>query len=119
MIDRLELVELLVADGFSTKTARIYSGNLARADSYVIARGHTLDDAPPTLIRSYADTVPRTRSTLAALRSSLAAYWRLTERPLSPRGGRPGTEQAANGLQGSGRSSGRSAGQRRQEARRP
>jgi integrase len=83
-IDRGELLELLIADGYSTKSARVYATAIDQA-----ARGlapATLDDAAPSVIRAYAETLPKTRGTRALLRSALGAYWRLSERPSPPLG---------------------------------
>lgn len=83
-VDREELATLFAGAGYSTKTCRVYSTALAQVAAAIAGDGHTLDDMPAIVLRRYSDTLPRTRSSRALLRSALTAYWRLVDRHHPP-----------------------------------
>ena len=79
-----ELVELLIGAGYSRKTTAVYTTALLRADEGLVAIGSSLDTATGADLRAYSETLPRTRSSRALLRSSLTAYYRASERSDAP-----------------------------------
>ncbi len=70
--------------GYSAKTIAVYLVTIARAAAWLGAQGSTLEEAPPTLLHAYAETLPLTRSSRALLRSALRAYWSASGRPEGP-----------------------------------
>lgn len=76
--------EALVADGAADRTIAVYSSQLRRAAVGFARSGFTLDDVPASSVRSFAETLPRSRSARALLRSSLRAYWRSSGRQNAP-----------------------------------
>lgn len=80
------LVDALIGLGFSTKTITTYVPSIERAQRWLRARGHSLDDVTPTLMREFTDALPLTRSSRALARSAAKAYWRVTGRTDGPAG---------------------------------
>jgi integrase len=78
------LTESWTARGLSRKTISVYLVALRKAE-----RSIDLDACTAAELRTYADSLPRTRSSRALLRSSLLAYWRTTERADGPAGAIP------------------------------
>lgn len=76
--------EELLGRGMSRRTVHVYSNAVERANRWMLAQGTHLDTASATEVRAYAETLPRTRSTLALLRSALRAYWVATGRHRAP-----------------------------------
>lgn len=84
MLGSDELVDAWLAGGLARKTVAVYLSALGRADRWLTARGHTLDDASATVVRELAESFPRTRSSRASLRSALRAYWAVSGRRDAP-----------------------------------
>lgn len=70
-----DLVEHMTARGLARKTMSVYLVTLKKAELHI-----DLDACTAVELRAYADTLPRTRSSRALLRSSLLAYWRASGR---------------------------------------
>ena len=86
MIDADALVEGFAAAGFSRKTIINYVNALRGADRWLDAHGHDVATVGPLAVREYAETLPRTRSSRALLRSALGALWRAQGRLDGPVG---------------------------------
>src|ERR1700691_277350 len=75
-----DLVDALVAAGYSNKTIACYLPYIRRANAWLGQNGHSLDDVGATMLREYAETFPFTRSSRAVVRASAVAYWRVIGR---------------------------------------
>lgn len=64
----------LIGLGRSPSTVRSYVGAIARAERHFARAGRALSEADVEDIAEYSSTLPRDRSTLALVRSALAAY---------------------------------------------
>jgi integrase/recombinase XerD len=76
--------EASTARGLARKTISVYLVALRKADRSIDVDACTAEE-----LRTYADTLPRTRWSRALLRSSLLAYWRATGRVDGPAGAIP------------------------------
>lgn len=81
MMNEPSFIESMLADGKSRKTITIYLAPLRRA-----AAALDLDTVRADELRTYAEALPLTRSSRAALRSALGAYWKSTGRTDGPVG---------------------------------
>jgi integrase/recombinase XerC len=70
-----EFVDALIGRGYARKTIVVYVTALRAA-----ARSIDLDAVTATELRAYAESLPRTRSSKALLRSALRAYWDVSQR---------------------------------------
>jgi integrase/recombinase XerC len=84
VIDGDEFVELMLAEGYSTKTTVLYRTAALHAEAWLEERGEDLDTVGPTMVRELAESQPRGRSSRSLLRSALTAYWRLSGRTDGP-----------------------------------
>ena len=78
------VTEAWTARGLARKTISTYLVALRKAE-----RSIDLDECSAEELRSYAESLPRTRWSRALLRSSLLAYWGATGRPDGPAGAIP------------------------------
>lgn len=79
-------VDRMIASGYATKTAVIYRRVLIAADRWAIDNGTRLDTIDAATLRKYAETLPRSHSSRASLRSALRIHWSLTARYDGPLG---------------------------------
>jgi len=85
MLNESTLVEAMTSNGLSRKTIVVYLGALKTAHR----AGIDPDTVTAVDLREYADTLPRTRWSRQLLRSSMLAYWKVSERTDGPAGAIP------------------------------
>jgi integrase/recombinase XerD len=78
--------EWAIGAGYARRSVRLYAGQVRRAQLFFDQHGADVDDVPASLVRAYAETLPRTLATQALLRSALRAYWASIDRPHPPAG---------------------------------
>lgn len=74
-IDAGDLFELLLARNLAPRTAEVYSWMLRRVATWTADRGISMVAMSAQQVRSFAATLPQTRSSLIHLRTSLDHYW--------------------------------------------
>ena len=75
-----DFIKWMVGDGYSRKTCVTYSRSVVNAQAWLGRRGLDLATVDGLTLRDYAESLPWSRSSRAALRSAVAAYWRFVER---------------------------------------
>jgi len=82
--DREWLVARLRARHLARKTACNYARQLAHLAKWCIEHGATIDTISGGVLESYAEELPRSRSTRGSLRSALTHYFAMTLHPEPP-----------------------------------
>ncbi len=86
MLDVEAFAEQMVGAGYSRKTCVCYLAALRTAEAWLLERGTNLDSAGAVMVRTFAETLPFSRSSRGGLRSALGCYWRLSGRSEVPLG---------------------------------
>lgn len=81
MFDPDDFIGWMVAEGYARKTCVCYVTTLIAA-----AKSIDLERVDAVTLRNYAESLPFSRSTRAALRSALGAFWRSIGREEGPQG---------------------------------
>jgi integrase/recombinase XerD len=78
------LMDGLRSRQLSKKTATVHVQYLRRCARWCVEHGTTIDTVSPSELEAWAESLPRTRSSLMVVRSSLNHYYALTRRPDPP-----------------------------------